>query len=119
MLSVVPLECTDSIKINRPGYNIHKVRTERIFDSPPFIYNKIFLKELSYKFVDHIFKLLLAPFCVEIGQLAAARVFSRGPDPRGIPDPRMIGDPRSPTFVPGAPSGMKIEFFLEFSLTFP
>ena len=37
---------------------------------------------------------------------ATSRVFSRGPDPRGIPDPRMIGDPQSPTSVPGAPSGI-------------
>ena len=38
---------TDSTK-KRPGYNI---RTERIFDSPPFMYKKIFLKTLFEKSV--------------------------------------------------------------------
>ena len=50
---------TDSIKINRPGYNIS---TGRIFDSRPLIYNKKFLKKHFLKFVVHIFTLLLAPF---------------------------------------------------------
>ena len=51
---------TDSTKINRPG--ITYVCTERIFDSRLSMYNKSFLKKVLYKFVIHIFTLLLAPF---------------------------------------------------------
>ena len=39
-----------------------QVCSEGIFDSRPFRCNKIFLKNLFKKFVDHIFTLLLAPF---------------------------------------------------------
>ena len=38
------------------------VCTERIFDSRMLLYNKIFLKKLSKKFIVLIFTLLLAPF---------------------------------------------------------
>ena len=38
------------------------VCTERIFDSRLLMYNKIFLEKLWYKFLVHIFTLLLAPF---------------------------------------------------------
>ena len=38
------------------------VCTDRIFDSRPFMNNKIFLKKLLWKFVAHIFMLLLAHF---------------------------------------------------------
>ena len=38
------------------------VCTERIFDSRPFMYNKMFLKKTPQKLVANIFTLLLAPF---------------------------------------------------------
>ena len=52
--------------------------------------------------------------------MSMTRVFSRGPDPRGIPDPRMIGDPRSPTPCPRGPVGDEhfSSIFLSFSLNF-
>ena len=42
------------------------VYTERIFDSPPFLYNKMFLKELLHKLLAHIFTLLLTPFASKL-----------------------------------------------------
>jgi len=36
------------------------------FDSPPYMYNKIFLKKLLFKFVDHVFTLLLTPFASKL-----------------------------------------------------
>ena len=39
---------------------------ERIFDSRPFMYNKILLKRLLQKLVAHIFTLLLAPFASKL-----------------------------------------------------
>ena len=40
--------------------------TERIFDSRPFMYDKIFLQKLFLKLVAHIFTLLLAPFASKL-----------------------------------------------------
>ena len=49
------------------------VCTERIFDSRPFLYNKIFLKKLFCG--THLYA-SFGTFCVQIGQLVAAqRVF--------------------------------------------
>ena len=42
------------------------VCTDRIFDSPPFMYNKIFLKKLLQKLLAPIFTLLLAPFASKL-----------------------------------------------------
>ena len=51
---------------------------ERIFDRRPFMYNKIFLKKLLWKFVALIFTLLLAPFAQKVGQLfETQRVFEQ------------------------------------------
>ena len=40
--------------------------TERIFNSRPFVYKKIFLKKLLQKLLAHIFTLLLAPFASKL-----------------------------------------------------
>ena len=55
----VSTKSTDSKSINlkKPS-----VCTEHIFDSRPFMYIKIFLKDLLQNIVVHIFTLLLAPF---------------------------------------------------------
>ena len=42
------------------------VCTERIFDSRPFMYNKVFLEKLLLKLVAHIFTLLLAPYASKL-----------------------------------------------------
>ena len=43
-------------------YTVCTVCTERKIDRPQFVYNKIFLKKLLQKLVNHIFTLLVAPF---------------------------------------------------------
>ena len=45
---------------------IEYVCNDRIFDSRPFMYSKIFLKKLLEKFVFHTFMLLLAPFASKL-----------------------------------------------------
>ena len=59
-----------SIKIHCPAktwiYLTPYVCTEWIFDSRPFMYNKIFLKKLLQKLVAHIFGLLLALFASKL-----------------------------------------------------
>ena len=42
------------------------VCTERIFDSRPFMYNKIFLLKILQELVAHIFTLLLPPFAFKL-----------------------------------------------------
>ena len=46
--------------------NIQGISYKRIFASPQFVYNKIFLTKLSYKLVAQIFTLLLAPFASKL-----------------------------------------------------
>ena len=40
--------------------------TERIFDRPPFMYNKVFLSKLIQNLVANIFTLLLVPFASKL-----------------------------------------------------
>ena len=47
-------------------YHTRYVCSERIFDSRPFMYSKIFLKKIVSKIVAHIFTLLLAPFASKL-----------------------------------------------------
>jgi len=42
------------------------VGTEGNFDSPQFVYNKIFLKKLLMKIINHVFRLLLARFASKL-----------------------------------------------------
>ena len=58
----------DYTKLRRSTVDTTKIKpfstyvcTERFFDSPQFVYNKIFLKKLLQKLVAHIFTLLLLP----------------------------------------------------------
>ena len=58
----------DYTKLRRSTVDTTKIKpfstyvcTEWFFDSPQFVYNKIFLKKLLQKLVAHIFTILLAP----------------------------------------------------------
>ena len=62
-LNVVRRNTVDTTRIKPFSTYVY---TEWIFDSPPFMYSKIFLKELLRKKVVHIFTLLLAPFASKL-----------------------------------------------------
>ena len=47
------------------------VCTERIFTSPQFVYNKIFLNKPFKKLVAYIFKLLFAPFASKVANYSS------------------------------------------------